>query len=281
MHRIRPVMCLIVVLLLATAVHAQTEEDLLSLTFLEPGVAIEAELTAQYDSQLFAFTAAEGDVITLSVTQPEGSSLDPYAVLLGNRGEILAADDDSGEDVLFSARIADYEIPAEGTYFLLVTTFLGTSMPLSETETVGEGETLEDLALPYTVLLEGSTTPAVEQFQYASGDAVVGESVMLTVTPQEPIFYVDLDVVDAGNYDFTLTSEPLDPLIMVFDGLGRRIAINDDSDGLNAALEGLALEPGRYLIMATVAGYEDIPDNTSFEGGEVELLVAAGQGSSK
>jgi hypothetical protein len=280
MLRMRIILCFAVLLLLVSSVAAQ-EEDILLLPFLEDGQALEGELTAQYDSQLFAFSATEGDVISLSVTQGEGSTLDPYVLLFGNFGQILAADDDSGEEPL-SSLIADFEIPATSTYFVLVTTFWGTRSPMTEDNTtLAEGETLEDVALPYTVLLEGNTTDEKseeENFQYGSGDATIGEAVSLALTAAEPIFYVDLDVVDAGNYSFTLTSDGLDPLIMVFDGEGRRIAINDDSDSLNSSVEGLALEPGRYLIMATVAGYNDIPENVSFEGGEVELLVSAAAG---
>jgi hypothetical protein len=268
MRHLRILVCLAILLLMTTAAAAQ-EEDVLLLPFLHDGEAVQGELTVQYDSELFAFSATEGDIITISVTQDEGSTLDPYVVLLGNFGQIYAADDDSGE-VSLSAQISNFEIPATDTYFVLVTTFLGTSFPMAE------GETSDDEALPYTILLEGNTSEATEdeRFQYGSADVVLGEAVSLGLTAAEPIFYVDLIVTVAGNYDFTLSSEELDPLIMVFNGEGRRIAINDDNAGLNAGLEGLALEPGRYLIMATVASYEDIPEDQSFEGGEVELLVS-------
>jgi hypothetical protein len=282
MLRMRIALCLVALLLLTNVTAAQ-EEDILLLPFLEDGEAVEGELTPQYDSHLYAFSATEGDVVTISVTQEEGSTLDPYVLLLGNYGQIYAADDDSGE-VTFSSQISDFEIPATNTYFVLVTTFLGTSFPMTEDNTtVPEGQTLDDVVLPYTVLLEGNTNELGEEenFQYGSGDVTIGETVSLGLTPAEPIFYVDLDVTEAGNYAFTLTSDPLDPLIMVFDGEGRRIAINDDDDGLNAGIQGLALEPGRYLIMATVAGYDNIPEDTSFEGGEVELLVSGPTGSSK
>lgn len=279
MLRIRIALCLAVLLLLTAAAAAQ-EETLLTLPVLEDGQPWDGELTAQFDSQLFAFSATEGDTITLTVTQAEGSTLDPYVVLLGNFGQVLAADDDSGK-VALSSEIADFQIPATNTYFVLVTTFMGTSFPMTEDNTtVPEGQTLADLTLPYTVLLQGNTSVLTEDenFQYGSGDATIGQAVTLALTTAEPIFYVDLNVTEVGNYDFALTSESLDPLIMVFDGEGRRIAINDDSDSLDAGLEGLALEPGRYLIMATVASYEDIPDEASFEGGEVELLVTGPQG---
>ena len=73
----------------------------------------EAGQTIQY-----AFTAEAGDVIVASLVSDE---FDAFLRLLGPDGDILTTDDDSGGDR--NALIPGYEIEADGTYALVVSSF--------------------------------------------------------------------------------------------------------------------------------------------------------------
>ncbi len=77
-----------------------------------------------------AFTANEGDVVTITVRTERNSDLDPVLRLFDASGETLAQNDDhnSDDDSLnrYDSQIASFEIPETGTYLIVVTGF-GTS----------------------------------------------------------------------------------------------------------------------------------------------------------
>jgi hypothetical protein len=70
----------------------------------------------------YAFFGQEGDAITLSVNRTDGN-LDPVMALLDAEQNQLVADDDSGEGQ--NSRIARYELPRRGIYYVRVNRFSG------------------------------------------------------------------------------------------------------------------------------------------------------------
>ena len=88
---------------------------------LEDGQSVNGEFEGDITGRLYAFSATEGNIVTISMTQitPE---LDPYLVLMGARGEVLTDDDDSG-DLEFSSRIQNFVIPEDGSYFVLASAY--------------------------------------------------------------------------------------------------------------------------------------------------------------
>jgi hypothetical protein len=71
---------------------------------------------------VYAFFGQEGDAITLSVNRTDGN-LDPVLTLLDADRNPLTEDDDSGEGQ--NARIARYELPRSGIYYVRITRFSG------------------------------------------------------------------------------------------------------------------------------------------------------------
>lgn len=70
----------------------------------------------------FAFWGTQGDAITISLSRGDGD-LDPVVQILDSAGNVLREDDDSGGGK--NARIARYELPATGIYYIRATRYSG------------------------------------------------------------------------------------------------------------------------------------------------------------
>lgn len=64
------------------------------------------------------FSGLGGESVTLSARDLDGVSVDPLIVLLGPDGVVLAGDDDFGGEL--DSLIADFRLPRDGTYTLVV-----------------------------------------------------------------------------------------------------------------------------------------------------------------
>ena len=190
MKRFTTLLLLMALLLIVMPISAQDEEDedddptLLSVPLLEPDFLVLDTMEHFGTPNLYAFVGTAGDEITLTMVPSSGSRLDPYLILIGAAGEVLAANDDrSGDDL--SAEIASYELPFDGAYFVLATTF----NDLIQGGVDGSDD--EDGPYEYQILLEGSELPdgieEVEEFEYFSSIAEPSEPVLLETTESEPI----------------------------------------------------------------------------------------------
>ncbi|MCA9904584.1 MAG: hypothetical protein KC547_12080, partial [Anaerolineae bacterium] len=127
----RWLMSIVVVLLAlaATTAFAQTEEnpDETYFRLLPEGETLTESFATTAEARIYVFNGSAGDVVTISMMPLGSSGLDPYLVLLGGRGEVYAANDDSPSesDAFFGAVIEDFELPVDGSYFVLATTFSG------------------------------------------------------------------------------------------------------------------------------------------------------------
>lgn len=83
-----------------------------SIVTIERGVVHEFELEGEHDQ-----------LLTVIAQGRPGDQIDPLLVLLDDEGEVLAADDDSGGAT--NAVIVNFELPADGTYTVLVSHSLG------------------------------------------------------------------------------------------------------------------------------------------------------------
>jgi tetratricopeptide (TPR) repeat protein len=98
--------------------YAQTlETDRGAETTITVGQPLNLEMT---DGRVFylAFEATAGQVLTITV--PATDTLDPMILVLGAEGNPLAWNDDAAPDD-YSGVIADWEVPADGSYTLIVT----------------------------------------------------------------------------------------------------------------------------------------------------------------
>lgn len=256
----------ILVMSLIPAVSAQ-EEELIAFRKLSTK-EIRNEFTSEVTTHIYTISASAEDKVTIRMTQDEGSTLDPYLVLLGSRGEVIAANDDGGE-VNLSALIMDAEIPADGLYFVVASSFEFVDDILDFEIPVGE-------SLIYTISATGFNEPADSSLsnQYFTGALQDGARLEGKSSPQEPVYYYTY-IGEAGQtLEITLNSADFDTLLYLITPEGERIAVNDDdpaNSGTNSAIRGITLPvSGKYLIFATDVFFYN-PEN--FTGGEFTISL--------
>jgi hypothetical protein len=231
---------------------------------LVDGESVEGSFEGSMTAQVYVFSATAGDVVSISMSAAEGSSLDSYLVLMGPRGEILAIDDDSAGNL--NAEIKDITLTGDGAHFVLATTFLYILF--------AEGEELTE-ELTYEISASGFNRPADDAvaLQFFSGRIEIGQSQEGVINTAEPIYYYTFPAEEGQVVDVAVSSDDFDTLVYLFDPEGRRIAINDDADGTNSRVEGVELPmDGLYMAFATNLFF-NLPD--LFEGGEFEISVEA------
>lgn len=285
----KAVLILVVVLfVMPMAAYAQTggsdpEEFNLEIPALESGDEITNIFEGSVTSHLYVFDATAGDVVTISMTQAEGSTLDPLLVLLGPAGQVIASDDDSGEAPL-SALIDGAEIPADGSYFILATSFTYIDVILVE----DEEEVSEELeGAEYTLTLEGANRFAgsnEDTFTLYQTELVIGDSFEGYSNADEPVYYFTFDARAGDVVNVEVTSDDIDTLLYVFAPDGNRIAVNDDDPdtiGTNSAIRGLELPvDGEYLIFATDVFFYRLADEATsveYEGGVFTISLSAAE----
>lgn len=269
---IRLVLVVLMVLVLPlAAVHAQeaTETDLGVKAVLADGDVVSGVFEGSSTAHLYAFYASAGDALTVSMTQAEDSSLDPFIVVLGPSGEVIASDDDSG-DVALASLVEGVELPETGVYFVLATSFLSIDNILMEIGETGEGT---EAGEAYELSVSGITAPAEdvdpEALLVNVSEIAVGDTLEAESTVEFPVVYFVFTGTAGDVVNVTAASDDIDTVLHVFAPSGDRIAINDDDEAggtLNSAIPSLELpEDGPYLIFATDVFFYDLADETEAE----------------
>lgn len=231
-------------------------------TYLQNGTVVTDVLTTDIQTRLYAFNAIEGDVITVTMTQTS-DDLDPYIVVLGPRGEVIAADDDSGSIALASA-ITGVTLPADGTYFLMATSF-------QFIDAILEFES-EEVELGYELTISGLSDVETENIRFFAGELVPGQTLTGTSTLAEPVFYYRFDGKGDEVVNLEMSSEEFGTIIHVFAPNGNRIAIDRTN------IDKLLLpSDGTYLVFATDIFFYNALDTESeflvYEGGTFQITL--------
>lgn len=246
------VLFVLVVASMAVAVSAQKEEtetdpSTLHLPLMSDGEVFELTLEGTDGALLAAFNASEGDEISIQMIST--SNVDPYLVLLGSDASILAVDDDSGEEALDSL-IEDFEIPEDGTYFIIATTYSNRNYSFSE-PSEGDGTT-------FNLVVEGNTEPAENNSTYTSVNMEIGESIDIDFTGEETAFFVTVIAEEGQELTFDAIPElGIDPFLMLFDANGLRVGVDDDGgdEPLASHLSYEVTSDGLHVALLTTFGY--------------------------
>jgi hypothetical protein len=264
------------ILMLAAVAGAQ-EPAGISVTGLEEGETFEVEFATTADGQLFAFNGSEGDEVTITMEQDGNTPLDPLLILLGERGQVIAYNDDSSNSDLevLAAEIEDVELPYDGSYYVFATTFMGL-----RDSTAGDDS---DEPYVFELTASGFSEPSGvedDSFAWAGIQAEIGGGGTLQVTEEEPVYYVSFEAEEGDVVSITTEAGDVgDTILYLFDPNGIMVASNDDADSLMAALEGIELEEdGTYLIFATAFGFTSAPDDGFTNTGTFDLLIEASEG---
>jgi len=236
---------------------AQDEEPRLTLPIVDSGDTITNTFEDEVNAHLYVFLGSAGDLVTITMVQDVDSLLDPYLVLLGPAGEVYFADDDSGPELL-SAQIDGFELPADGSYLVLATSFEGLRSGV-------DLDAEEPEPMSYELTVEGNNVPEgmeSDEFEYFSGTMELGDSTVLELSSEEPVFYITF-AAEEGDILSIETSDDedgasIDTLLYLFDTEGNRIAVNDDSEeGLYSAIENIEIpEDGLYLVFGTAWNFD-------------------------
>ncbi len=245
------VLLVLVIASVAVAVSAQKEETetdpaLLNLPLLVDGEVFELTLEGSNGAILAAFNASEGDEVTI---QMNSTNIDPYLVLLSSDASVLVTDDDGGEERLDSL-IEDFEIPQDGTYFIIATTFGTRSFPFFDASE-GEDSTFD-------LIVEGNTEPSENDSTYQAVNMEVGESLEIEFTGDESAFFVTAMVEEGQELTFDAIPEAgIDPFLMVFDADGLRVGIDDDGgdEALASRITYEVENDGLLFAFLTTFGY--------------------------
>jgi hypothetical protein len=250
MKRIMTLILVLLVVMAASAVYAQDDDQLAPI--IMQGDSAYTNTFEDANAHLYAFSGAAGDSVTIRMVQDPNSTLDPYLVLMGPGGQVYTADDDGGE-ALLSAQITDFVLPEDGFYFILATSSDG----------LREGPDDNYEPQDYELALIGGTSledPAnIELVEYEAVEVSPGDTVSLELTQEQPVLYLNL----FAEEDTVLTirtgelGEFTDTLLYLFDDEGERVAVVDDvGDSRYAVIEDFEVpETGLYLIFATNFDY--------------------------
>jgi hypothetical protein len=99
---------------------AATQAPVASSGGIASGQPVSGEFNESTQNAAYTFDGRSGDTVTIDLRSDE---IDPLVRLIGPDGQILAEDDDSGGGV--QARIAEFALPADGTYTIEVDAFRG------------------------------------------------------------------------------------------------------------------------------------------------------------
>jgi hypothetical protein len=272
---------LILMLSLASLAYAQDEEETPSFDFptLVDGETVDGEFT-ESSMQIYTFIGSEGDEVSAEMLAAEDSEVDPFLVILGPNGEVVAYNDDADG---FNSSIEDAELATDGLYLVIAT-----SWSELRDQTASEDEPLEDHG--YELTVSGFNEPEEftdETSQLFGYSAEAEEGVLeiagdLTIEEGMPVAYIFF-LAEEGQTISITTSEAStdnaisDPLVYVFAASGERIAGVDDTDGFFPSLEIEAPEDGLYLVFVTSYGFqlanEEGDDYLGYGDVNVELVV--------
>lgn len=247
------------------------DEGRVLIPFLEDGVEMIGEIVPGISATLFTFDGTAGDKVTISVTQIT-DGFDPYIVLLGPRGEVVAADDDSG-DVSLSALIEDVELPTDGSYLIQVSSAFSASREADSTDTKDARE--------FEIEVTGNNAP-VNNPDYSEtslllyrGEIEVGGTTNGFSDASEPVYYYIFEATEGQELDIVIDEADFDTLIMVFGQNGERIALNDDDPdgGLTSAIRGFEVPAdGAYMLFVTTFRFQGV--DSDYEGGTFTLSIS-------
>ncbi|MBN1967268.1 MAG: pre-peptidase C-terminal domain-containing protein, partial [Anaerolineae bacterium] len=215
----------------------------------------------------WTFTGHSGEAITAIMTRAidEPGGLDGYLILQGPDGGTLAEVDDYGSDVM--PRLDAFSLPADGEYTLVVTRF-------GFAEGFSEGEyalTLQDSGAQASAAPPASGTRWIDPARLPDDlrRVTYNERFGGTITAGD---FDDWYLFRGGAGDVITVrmaagQGELDSFLILMDGEGRELAINDDAPNAapDAVIADITLpQTGAYLVRATRYGFANGPSEGDY-----------------
>lgn len=228
---------------------------------IDYGMTVEEILTSRMPAHTWMFQGSEGDVITIemeAVSDPDFTSLDTLLILEFEDGTILAEDNDGGAET--DARIESFQLPADGDYVIIATSFSGEESGRYRLHLNREDRLSRRIEyagqLTYGERVEGGLAPDVAaqvwEFLGDEGDEI---SIAMNALTGELDTFLLLLRVDERELEelFSLSQEELVELDAVTQERGLFLDGNDDrGEDRNSLISPFVLPAdGPYAILAT------------------------------
>lgn len=177
-----------------------------------PAITLDSSLSGDFDRDSVAYVLESEESVSVSIAA-NSEDFDPIVTLVGENGEVLNLDDDSGGD--FNALI-NSTLEENSTYFVVVRTFYE--------DGAGEYE------LIVSTISDSEVNVDVDVITY-------GETIQATADDTTPRY--EFEGQEGDVITISLSSDEFDTLLELFDSNGTRLMANDDidSDNLNSEIE--------------------------------------------
>ena len=222
------------VLTLEEAANSGMGNSRLAAISLRPNSTVEGTLSAEVPAQYYRFEAHQNDVISVNMERLS-NNLDSLLIITDADGNELFEDDDGGEGQ--NSRIAEFLMPADGTYFLVATRFergQGRTTGRYQLRFESEGSPFDDvppniLRLTSPITVSGSIDNVTPEVRYAFGGM---EGARVTVA-------------------LNRTGGDLDPVLRLLNSAeGSLLTDNNSGRNQNALIDGYTLPAtGIYYIV--------------------------------
>jgi hypothetical protein len=231
------------------------------------GETVEGTATEDAPRHSYVFEANAGETVTITLISAE---FDTYLILLDVHGDELQSDDDSAGNL--SSRIGPIELPEDGTYTIVATSYGHES---------GSMAALGD----YTLSLEAGDAPVVEASPVPfdlppdappvfEGTLVTGDVIAGSLSDATPNAAYTFEALAGDVVTIELSSADFDPYLTLLNADDEELAYDDDSAGeLNSLILGFVIpDDGTYTVL--VESYGHISSGSATPGSYTLALSA-------
>lgn len=220
------------------------------------GDVVDGTITNDHISRYYRFQASANDLITVRMSRTSGS-LDAFLTLTDANLVTLATDDDGGGGQ--NARLDQFLIPADGTYYIIASRFEG------EAGKTAGGYRLELQSL-------GNAFDGVPE-----GVARIGYGVTMTGSisndAPEALYAFRANAGDIVTVTMSRSDGDLDPVVSLLDASRNELVSDDDSGpGQDARIERFTM-PASGVYYVRASRYSGTNGNANTSGSYVLVLA--------
>lgn len=202
----------------------------------------------QSTARLYRFYAEQGASITAEMSPLTDSILDPYQMIFSASGQILGVNDDAEDATDYASRLT-VETTETGEHFLLATSYLHID---------GYVPDFGEEVVSYNLNVSGGLIHTPDDVPSTLLD--LGSVPFETTLPmQTPMIIMHFEGVANQTLTISASNATTDVVMMLFDSVGNRLAVNDDAESLellqatDSALEGVVLPATEtYILLVSV-----------------------------
>ena len=202
----------------------------------------------QSTARLYRFYAEQGASITSEMSPLTDSILDPYQMIFSASGQLLGVNDDAEDATDYASRLT-VEPTEDGEHFLLATSYLHID---------GYVPDFGGEVISYNLNVSGELINQPDDVSSTLLD--LGSIPFETTLPmQTPMIIMRFDGVANQTLTISASNATTDVVMMLFDSVGNRLAVNDDAESLelpqatDSALEGVVLPATEtYILLVSV-----------------------------